>query len=659
MARNLYELGALVTRLRKDKGLTQDKFASEAKTSRTTVAHLEQGRTLPSPDLLERICEQLGLPRPLWEPFTDPSSATRYEFEILLAELVGAPVTLERLDEHAVAAAHEQFDRFLSLSNPTPTQCWEALSELLVYYGAPPMMRAFFDRYFATRTPWKLSGLEAGIRAYQKDAIRIFSTFDQAYRAMNSGEDLAQLLAPLAVRRDAHLRDRRPWDQITQIDQERLADLGYISAAEVERTKAERQALSSFLLELAESIEEGGIKALDAVGQKRRGRMDSLIRKFDLPLRHGLFSPLFSADADEIRRSAEVVAPKSERDVARMHETQQIASKNLAHYLAADYMDLYVATSMRTQPDFISVNSFVTRLFTDEKLGLTPLQLRYFNPTLSWAEDRVAKGLVEALMLKRASLTVYMAQKTDSFGKDSEASVSLGQGKPVIVFVPRLYSLDLDINSEKLGRATRGDLMQRLVELDATEGRDLDESVDEEALLRQILKLELGALDDAGLARLARDHWADFDLYSEAHRVSSEEGRKNYRKWLDENLRGNGPPLPVPKELREDFIGILIAVTIHFEKRAKLFRETHPLALQVILSTGVLNGILVARSVESCAALIQQLLRNDLSLDLRIDEANYRLVETTTDSTVRVISRHDLLTRAFSTFYALPEQGAE
>ena len=65
------------------------------------------------------------------------------------------------------------------------------------------------------------------------------------------------------------------------------------------------------------------------------------------------------------------------------------------------------------------------------------LNLRYFNPTQSWIDDRIAKGLVEALMLRRATVTIYMAQKTDTFGKDSEASVALGQGRPVIVYVPK------------------------------------------------------------------------------------------------------------------------------------------------------------------------------------------------------------------------------
>jgi hypothetical protein len=82
---------------------------------------------------------------------------------------------------------------------------------------------------------------------------------------------------------------------------------------------------------------------------------------------------------------------------------------------------------MRTDADFASVNSFVRRLFRHTEIH--PLKLRYFNPTQSWIEDRVAKGLVEALMLKRADFTIYLAQKTDSFGKDSEASVALGAGE--------------------------------------------------------------------------------------------------------------------------------------------------------------------------------------------------------------------------------------
>ena len=98
--------------------------------------------------------------------------------------------------------------------------------------------------------------------------------------------------------------------------------------------------------------------------------------------------------------------------------------RNLASYLSADYLDLYVATSMRSDADYVSVDQFVKTLFVNDLIR--PLKLRYFNPTQSWIEDRIAKGLVEALMLKRAAVTIYMAQKSDTFGKDSEASVALG-----------------------------------------------------------------------------------------------------------------------------------------------------------------------------------------------------------------------------------------
>lgn len=139
-----------------------------------------------------------------------------------------------------------------------------------------------------------------------------------------------------------------------------------------------------------------------------------------------------------------------------MAQTQQLAQQNLANYLSADHLDVYVATSRRSDADFVSVNRFVHSLFAPE--SVRPLRLRYFNPTQSWIDDKFAKGLVEALMLRRAFLTIYMAQKEDTFGKDSEASVALGQGKPVIVYVPKLFVPDLDIDTEDFFRVERQQL---------------------------------------------------------------------------------------------------------------------------------------------------------------------------------------------------------
>jgi hypothetical protein len=148
-----------------------------------------------------------------------------------------------------------------------------------------------------------------------------------------------------------------------------------------------------------------------------------------------------------------------------------------------------------------------------------------------------------------------------------------------------------------------------------------------------------------------RSHWADFDLYGEDQRISDLALRETYRQWLDAVI-GQGRAVAVPQVLKAHVVGMLVAVAVRFEARAKLFRDIHPLALQIILSTGVLNGMLVARSVDVCAKLVESLIKNELKFALHPEADNYRLVEVTTLSTARVISRHTVITNAFASFYS-------
>src|ERR1022692_1131906 len=72
--------------------------------------------------------------------------------------------------------------------------------------------------------------------------------------------------------------------------------------------------------------------------------------------------------------------------------------------------------------------------------------LRYLNgrtpsPVPAGARQ-INKGLVEALMLKRARCTVYMVQESDTMGKDSELASTLAQGKPVIAYVPQITDVE-------------------------------------------------------------------------------------------------------------------------------------------------------------------------------------------------------------------------
>ena len=115
---------------------------------------------------------------------------------------------------------------------------------------------------------------------------------------------------------------------------------------------------------------------------------------------------------------------------------QQTALRNTDVYLTWDHLDIYVATSMRNHWEYEEVFDFTQDLFGSPIL--TPLKLRYFDPTQSKCRTSRDKGLLEGLMLKRAHCTIYMAQETDTLGKDSELASTLAQGKPVIAFVPTI-----------------------------------------------------------------------------------------------------------------------------------------------------------------------------------------------------------------------------
>lgn len=649
MAVSLQELGDQVQAARVDKNITQSQLAEElgAGVNRSNIAHLEQGLRIPSEgEVLSKICRFLGVPQKYWQPFTDPRYRKRLEFEEALAELVGRPVTLRYVDEQADSVADKEIERYFS-NTRTEKQALDALNSILVYYGVKPMTQEFFTKYLGVDSAKSTSAFMDRVRHFQMDAIRLFSTFREAYREMNVQGQLELLCAPLVPRNVDNYHGREPWNDIEVVPEDRLPDLGYISAKVARTEKTERELLASFLRELADKVVERGGLAVDEYSEKKRRKMGSLLRKFESRLEHDFTSPLFAPDANALRREADSIAPKADKDLNRIAETQEQALRNLSRYLSADHLDVYVATSMRVDADFVSVNRFTDQLFSHP--DIKPLHLRYFNPTQSWIDDRVAKGLVEALMLRRSSLTVYMAQKSDTFGKDSEASVALGQGKAVIVFVPKLEFTEID--SERIGSFARPDLERAISDEGTEDDKEPDPTMDQDALVARLLNLRLSKLKPDDFCELIRRHWADFDLYGEDVRIADLDQREIYRKWLDTIIK-SGKDKGLPASLRHHVIGILVAVAVRFEARAKLFKDVHPLALQVIVSTGVLNGMLVARSIDACAKLIESLIKNKLEFSLLPEVNNYRLIEKSTHSTARVISRHTLITNGFAAFYS-------
>jgi hypothetical protein len=282
--------------------------------------------------------------------------------------------------------------------------------------------------------------------------------------------------------------------------------------------------------------------------------------------------------------------------LAVLDRVREAGARNHQAYLVSDHLDVYIATSMRKRHEYVEVSEIASRIFREEKIG--DLKLRWFDPTQAYCADRIDKGLAEALMLKRAKCTLYLAQESDTLGKDSELASTLAQGKPVIAFVPS--------PSEKDVR----ELVQNLSELYSTPPN-------------RIILERLQAL----APELA---WQDGEI----------------RSWLE-------TPSAIDTEAA---LSKLVYITgEHYRKRAETLVESHPLGIQVNLDTGVANGVLVARSISDCAELIYRIVTTTLDFDIEetviAGVTYYLLREKVSKCVFRVMTGDAMLTNAFWNFY--------
>lgn len=276
----------------------------------------------------------------------------------------------------------------------------------------------------------------------------------------------------------------------------------------------------------------------------------------------------------------------------------EMGKANHEAYLASDHLDVYVATSMRERHEYLAVNRLASEIFNHAEL--TPLNLRWFDPTQAYCKDRIDKGLAEALMLRRAKCTIYMAQETDTLGKDSELASTLAQGKSVIAFVPAVepgYAKNLiDTLCDAYPKRSRIDLM-----------------------------LEQLKVFDAAAA------WKD----------------RTVRKWLDE---------PAAASEGEVEARLQAAVQKHYDSRYKMLRETHPLGIQVNLESGVANGVLVVRTVEACAKLVRAIVTRTMQFYTAEERGATVLRERISDCVFRLATHDLMLTNTFWNFYLEPSE---
>lgn len=292
----------------------------------------------------------------------------------------------------------------------------------------------------------------------------------------------------------------------------------------------------------------------------------------------------------------------SDNEALRLKEERAITLEKGIHnqraYLASDHLDVYVATSMRKKHEFVSISNVVNQIFLSDEL--LDLKLRWFDPTQAYCEDRIDKGLSEALMLKRASCTLYLAQETDTLGKDSELASTLAQGKPVIAYVPKGDKEFVDNVIDSIHKHEPH--------------KDLREIILDQI---RIYAPELP--------------WEDSEI----------------REWINDFKSA---------EILELKNKLYTLAERYYDTRAKNLKENHPLGIQVELKSGVANGVLVVRSIDNCIKLIHNIILNELEFDLKENDifdtnCNVYLIEKISGSIFRIKTSNTLLTNAFWNFY--------
>jgi len=491
------------------------------------------------------------------------------------------------------------------------------LNELLLLVNKDRMERAFFDYFFGNACTVKT--LPEGVLRFQIAAMLRYGNFIHAYRTLARAASVQALKLEIGewAAQPEELADRfaKRSPKLVDIDlipREHTSLVGYISASEVvaehERCAFLRKRLPAASLHQAAAWADYEAAVDLAAGPKERPVLRALLANYR--------KRYVEAGVSQFAEYLSTVAKVLEENAARLADVRAKATQNQNIYLTWDHMDVYFATSMRKRWEFEDLFDFVNGLVG--QTALAALNLRHFDPTQAFTRDRVDKGLVESLMLKRAKCTVYSVQDTDTLGKDSELAATLAQGKPVIAYVPSV------------------NMQERAAELAA----------EDPAIVHDRLRFVLYA-DDQFAQSVTQ---ADLEFVRNFQQLEQFERDRIWRTVPDpasvNAFRAqHGAALARLSEI------VAAAEVRIYNRRANTLKNTHPLAIQVNLATGVANGVMVVRTIGDCAELLRRVVTNSLQFELRETDAMWYLEEKISGCAYRVVSKDRKLTNCFWNFY--------
>ena len=207
----LQELGDQIKAAREDRKLSQPQLAAAIRppTNRSAVAHLEQGLRMGSPQVLERLCEYLQNPEQVLEAVYRTRSYN-------LCTLRRGVVRTRRPRRHATlprrSCRKRRAGRDLGLYSELTTQMSRPTthSTPFLYSMTFSRCRLSSSRGISATTGSVLpESLLKSVRRFQAEAIRVFSTFSEAYRRLNEKGRLDSCLEPLAPKSLDRYRNRQ------------------------------------------------------------------------------------------------------------------------------------------------------------------------------------------------------------------------------------------------------------------------------------------------------------------------------------------------------------------------------------------------------------------------------------------------------------------
>lgn len=428
----------------------------------------------------------------------------------------------------------------------------ERFNILASYWQLPPASKEFFERYF----PDVISSVQqfkTGLDKFIIEALWHFGDLERAYFSLCEISGIEDYFNEHSFHVE-ELKERLPWTLVEQIDPAERGFLGYVSG----QRPRQQQDLLGFAELVVEELEDNhkeydGLASLEISEQileklsKLKPEIKGKIEEFK-KLSEIKNLDLFSAtELENTKAALSEFKEQISGTISKIERLKDIGKKNQEHYLRnIESIDVYVATSMRTDIEYLDMHRFVTETFNDTKVR--SLNLRYFDPTLCYCDSRIDKGVIECLLVRSSKVTIYCAQEGDTFGKDSELAATMAQGKPVIVYVP------------------------------------------------------IPKITDPGIAGI-----------------------------VEENERQ----------------AALARKTEELEKRAKTFKDFHPLGLQVGLYDGVARGVIVVRTPQECSNILYKILTNSLDVIISYEQHGLVLREKETNSVVRVMTGWGVLAHCF------------